>query len=563
MSAQRKFSPDGKRHLFIIDGVTYSFRAPKADLYYFDEEEAQRWVDWFKLYLKHTEGEMQGEPLELLPWCEAVVRELFGWRRRLDGARRYQTAFICVPGKNGKTQLCMGLALGLTAIDEEPGAQVYWAAATKDQAELTCWKMITDQFADESSDLHGLFELYDSAMSAYHAESKSRLKVISSLPTGKHGFNVSGAVLDEIHETPHDEVRNVLRAKMTTRKQPLLIYITTAGKSRQHWSRKEYDYAKSIDDGSRDTEAADRYLVYIREADERIEPQLSDPKVLKQALIDANPGIGKSVKMDNLLLQWEECQDNPAKRDMFLQCQLNMWVERYSDYLPRGAWESCAESFSLKDLEKRVCFVGVDLSESQDMTAVSLVFPFWDTDGNGIERVSYRIVPYYFVPQQTFEKEEKYHQWLQHNLEVCGVQIIEYATVRARVKRLGKELFKAERAGLDPAYANEFATQLRDTDGIEVEFVRQKGWHTAAAVKRFRELVMTGQIRHNNNPILNWNVQNAKVIRDKATDLERLSKLTSSGKIDGLMACIFALHCAMDYVPTKQSVYETRGIEAW
>lgn len=553
---KHQFSNDGRRHLWICGENVYSFRAPKSDAYRYDYDEGQRWVDWFRFYLRHTEGELQGEPLELLEWAEIVVRELFGWRRKVDGFRRYRTAFIFVPEKNGKTQLAMGLALGLTAIDEEKGAQVYWTAATKDQAALTCWKMISDIWGtDECEEIREMFEIYESALSMYHPESKSVLKIISSLPGGKHGLNVHAAILDEIHETSNDAVRNVLRSKQVTRLQPLLIYITTAGDSKQHWSFREYEYAKEIDQGKRDTEAADQYLAFIREADEKLEKDLKNPEVLLKALKDANPAYGISVKPENVLLQWEEAQGEPAKVDMFLQCKLNMWVERYSDYLPRGAWEQCAEAFSLKELEGRPCFIGVDLSESKDMTSVSLLFPYWETV-NGVARVSYRVVPYYFVPQDTYDAEERYHKWLQHNLEIAGTQIIEYATVRARAERYAMELYKGERVAFDPAYANEFATALVKSLAAvdcEVEYVKQKGWHTAAAVKRFRELVMTGQIKHQNNPILNWNVQNAKVVKEKETDLERISKVNSTGKIDGLMATIFALHAALDYTPPEDA----------
>lgn len=557
---KHQFSNDGKRHLWIVGKNTYSFRAPKSDRYYYDYEEGQRWVDWSREYFRHTEGELQGEPVELLEHNEIIVRELFGWRSKETGFRRYKTAFIFVPEKNQKTQMGMILSVGLAKIDEEPGAQVYWAAATKEQAERTCWKMISDTWATpECSDLHDLFELRDSAMSLYDAESKSVMQIISSIPGGKHGLNVSGAILDEIHETPNDDTRNVLRSKMVTRRQPLLIYITTAGKSRQHWSYKEYLYAKSIDDGTRDTEAADQYLTFIREAPEDIEDKLTSTKALIEAVRAANPAFGIAVKEDNVLLQWEEAQADPAKKDMFLQCKLNLWVERYSDYLARGAWKLCADpGLSLEQYAKKKCFIGVDLSESQDMSAVDLLFPEW-MDGD----ILYTLFPHYFLPSAAYydkAKHELYKHWgLRENLEICGEVIIEYKTIREKIKAFGEQ-FQVVKVLLDPAYANEFATALRDEDKFEVEYVKQKGWHTAGAVRRFKELVNTGRIRHPDNAILNHNVQNAKVVKDKETDLERISKATSSGKIDGLMGGIFALHGALDYVPEEDfSEYFKKG----
>lgn len=576
---ESKYSVDGRQFLHLVGDNVYAFRAPKTDLYYYDFAEGERWVNWFRFFLVHTEGDLQGHPLELLEWAEACIRELFGWKCRANGARRYQTAFIWVPGKNGKTQLAMGLALGLTAIDKEPGAQVYWAAATKDQAELTCWKMITDMYnlTDEDDnpvcpDLRDIVQLHDSSMSVSHARSRSKLKIISSLPTGKHGFNVHAAILDEIHESPNQEVRNVLRAKMTTRRQPLLIYISTAGKNKKHWSHKEYEYAKKILEGEIDTESADRYMVFIREADP--EADFEDREVLMQQLTLANPGIGKSVKMENMLLQWDEAQNEPAKMDMFMQCQLNIWAERFSDYLPRGAWESCFEQFSLADLKGRECYIGVDLSNSQDMTAFSVVFPYWEkVDAENEEdawRVCYRVVPYYFTPQDAYDNSDKgkfhYRDYNKHNLEVCGQSIIKYETVSTRLKHWAKSVGRCKLMLFDPHNANEIATGIRDKEKLDIEMVNQKGWALAAATKRFSELVKTGQIKHNNNEILNWNVQNARIITKGEGDeqIERLSKITSAGKIDGLVATIMALHGAMRHtLPKPESVYSKgRGLRS-
>ena len=355
---------------------------------------------------------------------------------------------------------------------------------------------------------------------------------------------------------------------MTTRKQPLLIYITTAGKDKNHWSYAEYEKAKDIDSGKVDTAAADRYLAFICEADE--DADFSDPEVLKAQLIKANPGIGQSVLMENLLLQWEEAQGDPAKVDMFYQCQLNLWVQKYSGYISRSDWEACYEPFTMADLKGRTCFIGVDLGTSEDMTAVTLIFPYWEKVRNEEKneeetRISYRIVPYFFVPQQALEEADKrkfkYRDKMSENLEVAGEVITAYETVHNRIKTMGKELYKAHGIILDPAYANELSSNLMN-DKFNVEEISQKGWALAAAVRRFKELVKSGRIKHNNNALLNWNVQNARLeTKGEGEDrVERISKTNSVGKIDGLSAGIFALHGAVSYIPPGGSVYEKRGV---
>ena len=103
--------------------------------YWYDEDAAEKAVAFFSECLTHTTGEWRGQPFVLDEWQADIVRKLFGWKRE-DGTRRYRTAFIALPRKNGKTTLAAGLALYALYCDGEPGAQVINAAADRDQAAL-------------------------------------------------------------------------------------------------------------------------------------------------------------------------------------------------------------------------------------------------------------------------------------------------------------------------------------------------------------------------------------------------------------------------------------------
>ena len=104
--------------------------------FWFDEAAASRAVEFFSKCLTHTKGEWAGKPLHLAEWqAEKIIRPLFGWKRK-DGTRKYRTAFIMIPRKAGKSTLAAGIANILLFADNEPGAEVYSAAADREQAAI-------------------------------------------------------------------------------------------------------------------------------------------------------------------------------------------------------------------------------------------------------------------------------------------------------------------------------------------------------------------------------------------------------------------------------------------
>jgi len=130
--------------------------------YWFDEQAAERAVQFFETCLTHTKGELAGKPLLLDEWeKDQIVRPVFGWKRK-DGTRRYRKVFVEIPRKNGKSTICAGIALYLLHADREPGAEVYSAAADREQAAIVF--DVAKQMVMQSEQLRRRTELYRRSM---------------------------------------------------------------------------------------------------------------------------------------------------------------------------------------------------------------------------------------------------------------------------------------------------------------------------------------------------------------------------------------------------------------
>lgn len=214
-------------------------------LYYYDEEAATRPEDFFEQYLVHTKGEWSGRPFELLPWQRMLItRPAFGWKRTRDDLRRFRFIFLEVAKKNGKSAISSGLAIYLLCADHEEGAEVFSAAADKDQAGIVFGESSNmvlaspDLVVDAGLTVHRRAISQDSSFSTY--------KALSRTAGTKHGFNVHGLVFDEFHTQKTRELWDVLYKGTSARRQPMVIIITTAGSDRESICYEQLEYSRRV-----------------------------------------------------------------------------------------------------------------------------------------------------------------------------------------------------------------------------------------------------------------------------------------------------------------------------
>src|SRR5262252_5914432 len=192
--------------------------------------------------LTHTSGPFAGQAFDLRPWQQRILRQLF--KTRKDGLRQYRLCLLMLPRKNGKSELAAALAIYFLLFDGEIGAQVYSAAADKDQASLVF--NVAAQMIRNDPELLAECEVLDSQKRIVHRKSGSFYRAISAEAYSKHGFNASRVIYDELHAAPNRDLWDVLTTSTGARDQPLMIAISTAGFDRHSVLWELYQHAKNV-----------------------------------------------------------------------------------------------------------------------------------------------------------------------------------------------------------------------------------------------------------------------------------------------------------------------------
>ena len=335
--------------------------------YKFDVDLANRYLDFFDL-LKHSKGELAGQPIHLELWQCFRIGSVFGWVHKETGLRRFFEAYHQVPRKNGKSTEAAGVGVELLTIDGEQGAEVYSAATKKDQA-----RIIFDEakrMVNASSHIKRHINIYQTNMSM--PMSNSKFEPLSSDANSLDGLNIHGGIIDELHAHKTRDVYDVLVTATGARKQPLIWIVTTAGFNTNGICYEKYEYSVKVLKGVIED---DRFFCYIAQADENDDP------FDENTWIKANPNIGVSCSLEDLRTKAKQAKEIPAALTNFMVKHLNMWVNAETAWMNMQKYKECEEAnsdFDISQLEGERCFCGVDLSATTDITSVNLEFPLHD-----------------------------------------------------------------------------------------------------------------------------------------------------------------------------------------
>ncbi len=521
---------------------------------WWDEKSATAAVNFFAAYLRHTEGEWAGRAFILADWQrDKIVRPIFGWKRA-DGTRLIRMVWIEVPRKNGKTELAAGLSLIGLLGDGEVGGQAYSMAVDKDQARLVFNK--AGVMVSLSEDLRREFEVLKTAL--FCPRLMASFKPLSAGPQGKHGFSPTFAIGDEIHEWPNGELADVVHKGTAARRQPLEIYITTAGVAGEGYAWEMHELAVQIQNG----DIIDpTFLPVIYAA-----PEGADWKS-EATWRAANPNYGVSVKPDYMRGEAEKAARSPRAENDFKRFHLNLWTEQTTRWLPMDApgWRSCtanpADGDLWRDLADRMagrrCFGGLDLSLTNDITALCWAFPPPDED----ERWAF--LWRFWLPEETvadspLARRARYQSFAAMGaLNLTSGNVVDYGFISEAVRQ-DAEAFDVRWLGMDPYNASQLGMELRDQHGLPVEFFRQGFLSMSPAAKRFERMVLGSEMEHGNHPVAAWMARNATVERDAAGNIKP-TKAKAADKIDGIVAAIMAVGGATTKMD-QRSVYEDRGL---
>jgi phage terminase large subunit-like protein len=504
---------------------------------WFDEAAADFALGFFRDHLQFIEGEKAGEPFELEGWQQSIIANVFGWKNE-NGKRRYKTAFVFVPRKNGKTPLCAGIINYVAFCDNEPGAQIYSAAGDRDQAALVyrhCAGMVA-----RNPELQKRCRPYRTYKSIEFYDGDAFYKAISAEADTKHGYNAHCIVVDELHVQPDRDLIDTLVTSTASRSQPLVIHITTAGFDKHSICYEIYDYACKVRDGIIKNSA---FLPVIYEATE--DDDWANPQTWRKC----NPNLGISVSEDYLKEQCDIAKEIPARENSFRRLHLNQWTEQDERWLSMDSWQECAAD--PLDLSGMNCFAGLDMSANADLTAFVLFF-----------YEKYYVLPFFFCPADSAYKRERrdkvpYCTWEKDGfIEFTDGDAVDYEYVRRRINEIGDKYNIRQIAG-DPWNAKQILQQL-DGDGFNVAEIRQGFASLSGPSKRIEQLVLNRELKHFDNPVMNWCVSNVTIETDSSENIKP-SKKKSIERIDGVVALADAMGAWMASPEHRASIYESRG----
>lgn len=408
----------------------------KAKDSYYDKEYADFAVAFIES-LCHTKGTWAGKRFELMDWQEQIIRDLFGILKP-NRYRQFNTAYIEIPKKNGKSELAAAVALLLTCGDGEQRAEVYGAAADRQQASIV-FDVATDMVRMCPA-LNKRVKILASQKRLIYEPTNSFYQVLSAEAYSKHGFNVHGVVFDELHSQPNRKLYDVLtKGSGDARMQPLFFLITTAGTDTHSICYAVHQKAQDIIDGRK---IDPTFYPVIYGADDT--EDWTSPKVWKKC----NPSLGETIGMDKVKTACESAKQNPGEENSFRQLRLNQWVKQAVRWMPMDKWDKCAFAVNEEQLEGRVCYGGLDLSSTTDITAFVLVFPPLD------EEDKYVILPYFWIPEDTLDLRVKrdhvpYDVWeRQGYLQTTEGNVIHYGYIEKFIEGLGKKNLTFERLPL-------------------------------------------------------------------------------------------------------------------
>lgn len=507
--------------------------------YRFDWQKARRAIRFFERYIVHVKGEFAGEQFKLEPWQRRIIKRTFGWVTE-EGLRVIRELYIEVPRKNGKSFLGAGFALYLLYADFEAGAEVVSAAADTEQAALVY--DVAKQIVQNNHKLLSITKAYRRAMSVHRTASK--YQVLSADAFTKHGKNLSGIIIDELHAQPNRELVDVLTTSTSARRQPLTIYLTTAGYDRTSicWEKHEYG-TKVLSGVIKDY----RFYPVIFAADRDDDP-FSEATWFK-----ANPNLGVSKRLEYMKTEAEKARNNPAYLNTFKRLELNIWTDQDILWMPLHIWDKCAvRTYRLEDFAGYEGYAGLDLASKEDMTSVALVVPSL-IDGV----VHYFTFMRYFIPKAKLVDSDTYKGFYAEGLlNVTEGEVTDYAFVEKEIEALHERVFIREVA-FDRWNASQTSISL-DQKGFTMVPFGQGFASMSNPTKELMGYVLEGRLHHMGHKVLRWNMTNATVEQNAAGDI-KLSKRKSSGKIDGAVSLVMALDRAMRHA-MSDTTYAERGL---
>ncbi|MCW6106305.1 MULTISPECIES: terminase large subunit [Clostridium] len=511
----------------------------------YDEAKAQHAVDFINC-LKHTKGRWRGVSFELLPWQDKIIRDIYG-NIKPNGYRQYNTAYIEIPKKNGKSELAAAVALYMTCGDNEWGAEVYGCASDRQQASIVF--DVAVEMVEQCPALKKRIKPIMSVKRLVYKPTNSFYQVLSAEAYTKHGLNVHSVIFDELHAQPNRELFDVMtKGSGDARTQPLFFLITTAGTDRNSICFEQHQKAMDIIEGRKIDSTFYPVIYGIKDEEDW---------ALEENWYKANPSLGHTIDIEKVRNAFNSAKENPAEENIFRQLRLNQWVKQSTRWMPMDKWDECDFNIDIDLLKGRECYGGLDLSSTTDITAFVLVFP----PRNDTEK--YIVLPFFWIPEDNLKLRVRrdhvpYDVWEKQGfIKTTEGNVVHYGFIETFIEELGTK-YNIKEIAFDRWGAVQMVQNLEGMGFTVVPF-GQGYKDMSPPSKELMKLTLEERIAHGGNPVLRWMMDNIFIKQDPAGNIKP-DKEKSTEKIDGAVALIMALDRSIRNGGIGGSVYDERGI---
>lgn len=505
-----------------------------------DAAEAREAFRFYAEILRLNGGQFEGLPFELHESQQFIVGCLFGWKGA-DGYRRFRLAYVEQGKGNGKSPMVAGIGLRMLVADGEPRAEVYAFATKKDQAQILFRDAVA--MVDQSPELDKIltraggkgreWNIADEASSSF-------FRTVAS-DDAQSGPRPHCAIGDEIHEAKSGLMIEMMRAGRKWRRQPMVLLITNSGTDRTSVCWEYHEYARKVCSGAVIDDEFFGYVCALDEGDDPFEDEACWPK--------ANPLLDVAVTRKYLQEQVRGAKGMPSREATVRRLNFCQWVESANPWISPDVWRGATDSdYDDELLVGRKCYGGLDLSSTTDLTAFALLFEPTETDPR------WRLKTWFWLPEGSVAERERRDKvpyavwkaagWLNTTPGAAVNKLFVLAKLvdcaaKYRIASIRFDRWRIE--DLKSLMANEGVT-------LPLEPFGQGFKDMAPAVSEFERLLVSGELKHDGNPVMNWNVSSAVVEMDAAEN-RKPTKERSTGRIDGLVAAVMAAGGALAKTP--------------
>lgn len=493
--------------------------------YFFDNDKANRPIEFIERFCKHSKGQWAGKPIELELFQKAYISALFGFIESDTGFRRYKESMFYVARKNGKSTMLAGIALYMFIADNEGGAEIYSIASKRDQATILFDE--AHNMIKQSQNLSKHVKKRKSDL--YFAPTMSKFMPLGKNSNTLDGLNGSLVVIDELHSIADRNLYEVMKQSQSARQQPLLIMITTAGTIRGNIFDDMYEYACNVVDG---TYPDDSFLPILYELDEKKE--WVDPAAWPKA----NPALGTIKKLDDLERKVEKAKNNPNDLTGLLTKDFNIRDTVNAAWLTFDDIHN-DEAFDIEQFRGSYAIGGADLSITTDLSCATLLFVDKDTEKRYIHQM-------YWLPRDNFEERVMidkipYDKWLDQGLlRLCNGNTINYGDITAWFLEMLNDYSITPLWIYYDNYSARYWVEEMEQHGFKMERCIQGAKTLSLPMQQMGQDLKAKKVNYNNSPILKWCLTNTGTETDRNGNIVPVKNQAAKMRIDGMASMLDA-----------------------